>query len=87
MCYDTYIGEFEDVFKRKLRTGDVEDWLGLGQSKWIYDDFDPAYGLEGEEADSIMDWVREIFPPFALSHILTRIIVRCVCVRVHRSGG
>ena len=42
-------------------------------TKWQHDDFDPAYGLEGKEADSIMDWVRAIFPPFTLSHFLTRV--------------
>ena len=107
MCYDTNDMTHgywpKDVFKRKLRTGDITPdhaewegryWQDLHEdktvTKWQHDDFDPAYGLEGKEADSIMDWVRAIFPPFALSHFLTRTyrsLRVCVCVRVHRSGG
>ena len=72
MCYDHNDGEYKDVFKRKLRTGDITPghaewegryWQDLHEDKtvpkWQHDDFDPAYGLEGEEADSILDWVRE----------------------------
>ena len=71
MCWDLDNGLFEDVFKRKLRTGDITTghphwegryWKDLHQdktvTKWQHDDFDPAYGLEGKEADSILDWVR-----------------------------
>ena len=71
MCYDTKYGEFKDVFKKKLRTGDITAghaewegryWQDLHEdktvTKWQHDDFDPAYGLEGEVSDSILDWER-----------------------------
>ena len=60
VCWDQNNGRFDDVFKAKLRQGDIEDWRGSGQTKWVYDDFDPAYGLEGEVADSILDWERRM---------------------------
>ena len=38
-------GGMKDPFKQKLHQPNVEDWLGSGQTKWVYDDFDPKYGL------------------------------------------
>ena len=38
-------GGMLDPFKQKLHQPNVEDWLGSGQTKWVYDDFDPMYGL------------------------------------------
>ena len=38
-------GGMEDPFKQKLHQPNVENWLGSGQTKWVYDDFDPKYGL------------------------------------------
>jgi hypothetical protein len=55
---------YAEEFKTKLRQGDLKEgyWSAThpGFTKWEYHDFDPAYALDGEEADSIMDWERRI---------------------------
>ena len=38
-------GGMKDPFNQKLHQPNVENWLGSGQTKWVYDDFDPKYGL------------------------------------------
>ena len=45
----------QHIFEKKLRAGDIVDdgqqyWSEThpGKTKWQMDDFDPAYGLEGE---------------------------------------
>ena len=55
----------DDIFEKKLRAGDIVDdgqqyWSEThpGKTKWQMDDFDPAFGLEGEVSDSILDWER-----------------------------
>ena len=40
-----FYGGMKDPFKQKLHQPNVDNWLGSGQTKWVYDDFDPKYGL------------------------------------------
>jgi hypothetical protein len=51
------LGDGSDgIFKTKFMTNDLDYFGHL--KKQFYDDFDPAYALEGEVAISILDWER-----------------------------
>ena len=82
----------KDIFKTKLHQPNIENWCNSGQTKWIYDDFGCAYGLQGAKASGILDWVRVAASArvclreqiHALSHSLSH---NSVCLCAHRSAG
>eukprot|EP00935_MAST-01C_sp_MAST-1C-sp1_P001773 g1773.t1 len=77
---DVYVVCHAEDFKQKLRAGDIVDdgqqyWSEThpGKTKWQMDDFDPAFGLEGEVSDSILDWERRTILRAAAKHPNLRI--------------
>ena len=80
VCHNAGSHTGGDIFEKKLRAGDIVDdgqqyWSEThpGKTKWQMDDFDPAFGLEGEVSDSILDWERRTILRAAARHPNLRI--------------